>query len=251
MIQNILVRFRTYAAFKAALDAGNISNSSIVFIADRRVIYHNGVEYGVDKSVDITDIDTLNKLSDCGDYIVLDDEHVVGYMTIISDSMNHLVTQIFTSHYVYNTTDGNWTAESEFVLQDDGHNDNTLSCFYRSYRLSTSGTATWAVNTWSNWKPCNDFYMKIVTSALESAYGEITDINTKFENTIVSTNEVDYDPTSTKTTIDDIHARLDNLDTQVATVAQKVDVTSAKLDATTAGSITNTEQQQQAYQFSR
>lgn len=127
------------------------------------------------------------------------------------------------------------------------HNDNTLSCFYRSYRLSTSGTATWAVNTWSNWKPCNDFYMKIVTSALESAYGEITDINTKFENTIVSTNEVDYNPASTNTTIDDIHARLDNLDTQVATVAQKVDVTSAKLDATTAGSITNTEQQQQSY----
>ena len=229
MIQNKLVRFKTYSAFQAEKNRGNIDDSSIVFIKDRKVIYQGGVEYAVSNIVDITNIDSLNKISDCGTYIVCSGDHIVGSMTIISDTMNHLVTQIFTSHYVFNTTDGNWNTDSEFVLQDDQHNDNKLSRFYRSYRLSTSGTATWSVNTWSNWKPDNDFYLAVIADSLTST---TTSLNNLQANSLVSlsADEEEYDPTKTKTTIDDVLVKLDNLNAQVATAVEKANTAISAVD---------------------
>lgn len=66
-MNNMMLHYKTYNAFKRDLDAGLIKDQSVVYIKDKRIIYTHGTEYNgsVGSGSDI-DVITDKDLSDMG-----------------------------------------------------------------------------------------------------------------------------------------------------------------------------------------
>lgn len=62
----------------------------------------------------------------------------VGVLECFSDSMRHMVTQVFTTHYT-------------LPLNGSSHSDEKIFTYWRSYHLSSGGTSTIPVGSWGEW----------------------------------------------------------------------------------------------------
>lgn len=71
----------------------------------------------------------------------------IGILEILSDHMSHIVTQILTTHYSYNTN----TKQFDF----NSHNDAEIYKCYRSYNINAAHLTN-EKNTWSDWNPFVD-----------------------------------------------------------------------------------------------
>lgn len=71
---------------------------------------------------------------------VVDGTYVVGVLDIISDNMGHLLTQIFTTHYIL-----------EMGAFGGTHSDSQVFTYYRSYGIR-AGDGSVPVGTWTDWE---------------------------------------------------------------------------------------------------
>jgi len=91
-------------------------------------------------------------------YVVVDsvaNKRKVGTLDVISDGMNHVVTQIFTTHENYDDATG--TIEV-------GHHDDIVVCIYRSVKISGG---TLPDTNWTRWNYINDEILKGIEGGLE------------------------------------------------------------------------------------
>lgn len=92
-------------------------------------------------------------------YVVIDsvaNKRKVGTLDVISDSFNHVVTQIFTTHEDYDDATG--------TIGVEGHHDDIVVCVYRSVKIS-GGTLP-DIN-WTRWNYINDEILKGIEGGLE------------------------------------------------------------------------------------
>ena len=65
-MNNIMLHYKTYAAFKKDLDSGLIKDQSIVYIKDKRIIYTHGTEYngsvGSGSEIDVITSEDLSSI---------------------------------------------------------------------------------------------------------------------------------------------------------------------------------------------
>lgn len=104
----------------------------------------------------------------------------IGILGIISDDMSHLVTQILTTHYDYNTN----TKQFNF----NSHNDAKINQCYRSYNINAAHLTN-AKGTWSDWNPFVDATIQTVIGALSKKINELETKITNLENNTVSLGE--------------------------------------------------------------
>lgn len=88
----------------------------------------------------------------------------IGILEILSDHMSHLVTQILTTHYTYNTN----TKQFNF----NSHNDTEIYKCYRSYNINAAHLTN-ERNTWSDWNPFADATILSLIGALSKQINEL------------------------------------------------------------------------------
>ena len=94
----------------------------------------------------------------------------VGVLEIIGDDMSHLVTQILTTHCIYNAD----TKQFNF----DAHSDDKIYKCYRSYNVSAPNLTN-PRGTWSDWSP---FVDPTIQSTISILSRKINDLETKITN---------------------------------------------------------------------
>lgn len=104
----------------------------------------------------------------------------IGILEILSDDMSHLVTQILTTHYDYDTN----TKQFNF----NSHNDTQINQCYRSYNINAAHLTN-AKGTWSDWNPFVDATIQTVIGALSKKINELETKITNLENNTVSLGE--------------------------------------------------------------
>lgn len=102
---------------------------------------------------------------------------VVGILTVFSDHMSHLITQILTTHCSYNT--------SNKTFNFDSHTDNGIYQCYRNYNIN-SPHLTNDKNTWSEWNPFVDNTIQTIISAISTKINQLETKITNLENNTVS-----------------------------------------------------------------
>lgn len=129
-------------------------------------------------SISVEDLDSLNqiKVGESGQpviYAVTDFGKNVGVLSLFSDSMSHVITQIFVTHCFWK--DGNFNS----------HDDSKIHQYFRSYN-NNAAHATWDKGTWSEWKPFVDSEIQdkinLMWQGLENAFQTINAISA-IENT--------------------------------------------------------------------
>lgn len=58
-MDNTLLHYKTYDAFKKDLDAGLIKEQSVAYIKDKRIIYTHGAEYNGSSSSGSAEVDPI------------------------------------------------------------------------------------------------------------------------------------------------------------------------------------------------
>ena len=93
-------------------------------------------------------------------YKVLDYEngHVVGVLTVFSDNMGHVITQVFTTHY---DNPGTWSS----------HRDDEIYVYYRSYKVG--GTLDIPQFSWTDWKKLSNSEQIVIPFATSEVYGTV------------------------------------------------------------------------------
>ena len=104
----------------------------------------------------------------------------IGILEILSDDMSHLITQILTTHYTYDTN----TKQFNF----NSHDDTKINQCYRSYNISATHLTN-ERNTWSDWNPFIDATIQTVIGALSKKVNELETKITNLENNTVSLGE--------------------------------------------------------------
>lgn len=104
----------------------------------------------------------------------------IGILEILSDDMSHLITQILTTHYDYDTN----TKQFNF----NSHNDTQINQCYRSYNINAAHLTN-AKGTWSDWNPFVDATIQTVIGALSKKINELETKITNLENNTVSLGE--------------------------------------------------------------
>lgn len=94
----------------------------------------------------------------------------IGILEIIGDDMSHVVTQILTTHCLYNAD----TKQFDF----SAHTDDKIYKCYRSYNVN-SPNLTSPKGTWTDWSPFVDPTIQSVISILSR---KINDLETKITN---------------------------------------------------------------------
>lgn len=99
-------------------------------------------------SISVDDLDSLNQIANIKSgqavvYAVTQTDRNAGVLYLFSDSMSHVITQIFVTHCQWK--DGNFNA----------HDDSKVHQYFRSYN-NGAAHATWDKGTWSEWKPFVD-----------------------------------------------------------------------------------------------
>lgn len=120
------------------------------------------------RTVDIDKLDTLCKYTDglSGQpvvYAVIQANRNAGILFLFSDSMSHVVTQIITTHCLWNN--GNFNA----------HDDAKIHCYSRSYNINAAH-ATWDKGTWSEWTPFIDYELNSKVNLMWNALTNITSV---------------------------------------------------------------------------
>lgn len=105
---------------------------------------------------------------------------VVGILTVFSDHMSHLITQILTTHCSYNM--------SNKTFKFDSHTDNEIYQCYRNYNIN-SDHLTNDKNTWSEWNPFVDNTIQTIIGALSTKINQLETKITNLENNTVSLGE--------------------------------------------------------------
>lgn len=88
----------------------------------------------------------------------------IGILEILSDHMSHIVTQILTTHYIYNTN----TKQFDF----NSYNDTKIYKCYRSYNINAAHLTN-EKNTWSDWNPFVDATILSLIGALSKQINEL------------------------------------------------------------------------------
>lgn len=133
IIKNKNIYYRTYAAFTADKNAGNIPNTAVVYIADRKIIYTNGVEFGMTASEDKVSKAYVSK----DEHVITDedgnpevDEHGVekkytGTDLVFTDNDGNIAAQLTINPYrnILSVTDNNGHTGSMYLpqLRFDGY----------------------------------------------------------------------------------------------------------------------------------
>jgi hypothetical protein len=133
IIKNKNIYYRTYAAFTADKNAGNIPNTAVVYIADRKIIYTNGVEFGMTASEDEVSKAYVSK----DEHVITDedgnpevDEHGVekkytGTDLVFTDNDGNIAAQLTINPYrnILSVTDNNGHTGSMYLpqLRFDGY----------------------------------------------------------------------------------------------------------------------------------
>lgn len=133
IIKNKNIYYRTYAAFTADKNAGNIPNTAVVYIADKKIIYTNGVEFGMTASEDKVSKAYVSK----DEHVITDedgnpevDEHGVekkytGTDLVFTDNDGNIAAQLTINPYrnILSVTDNNGHTGSMYLpqLRFDGY----------------------------------------------------------------------------------------------------------------------------------
>lgn len=133
IIKNKNIYYRTYAAFTVDKNAGNIPNTAVVYIADRKIIYTNGVEFGMTASEDEVSKAFVSK----NEHVITDedgnpevDEHGVekkytGTDLVFTDNDGNIAAQLTINPYrnILSVTDNNGHTGSMYLpqLRFDGY----------------------------------------------------------------------------------------------------------------------------------
>lgn len=173
-------------------------------MAQNKFLDSSGLQYLIDKlktqfsgngipSVSFDNIDNIKNLEDAYEgkpliYAVTKPKSTtdgtvnvfIGILEILSDHMSHLVTQILTTHYSYDTN----TKQFNF----DSHDDTKINQCYRSYNISAAHLTN-ERNTWSDWNPFVDATIQTVIGALSKKVNELETKITNLENNTVSLGE--------------------------------------------------------------
>lgn len=94
----------------------------------------------------------------------------IGVLEIIGDDMSHVVTQILTTHCLYDTD----TKQFNF----NAHSDDRIYQCYRSYNVN-SPLLTNAKGTWTDWNPFVDATIQSTISILSR---KVSELETKITN---------------------------------------------------------------------
>ena len=95
---------------------------------------------------------------------------IIGVLEIIGDDMSHVVTQILTTHCLYNAD----TKQFDF----SAHTDDKIYKCYRSYNIN-SPNLTSPKGAWTDWNP---FVDPTIQSAISILSRKINDLETKITN---------------------------------------------------------------------
>lgn len=133
IIKNKNIYYRTYAAFTVDKNAGNIPNTAVVYIADRKIIYTNGVEFGMTASEDEVSKAFVSK----NEHVITDedgnpevDEYGVekkytGTDLVFTDNDGNIAAQLTINPYrnILSVTDNNGHTGSMYLpqLRFDGY----------------------------------------------------------------------------------------------------------------------------------
>lgn len=114
------------------------SSAGMMSAADKKMIT---------TTINLTDLDfdlsMIGKIisgSNSCKFVVMRNSKNVGILECFSDDMMHMLTQVFTTHYIAPFSGGALT-----------HSDNKIYQYFRSYHLS-GGTSTIPSRTWGEWK---------------------------------------------------------------------------------------------------
>lgn len=134
-------------------------------------------------SISFDNIDNIKNLEDTYEgkpliYAVTKPKHTsngsvnvfIGVLEIIGDDMSHVVTQIFTTHCLYDTD----TKQFNF----NAHTDDKIYQCYRSYNIN-SPHLTNTKGTWTDWTPFIDATIQSTISILSR---KVIDLETKITN---------------------------------------------------------------------
>lgn len=133
IIKNKNIYYRTYAAFTVDKNAGNIPNTAVVYIADKKIIYTNGVEFGMTASEDevskayvskdehvITDEDGNPEVDEYGV-----EKKYTGTDLVFTDNDGNVAAQLTINPYrnILSVTDNNGHTGSMYLpqLRFDGY----------------------------------------------------------------------------------------------------------------------------------
>ncbi len=144
-------------AMAMATDANNSSDAALTTASAAMT----AAESAVPKAVDVSDLDTMGTdgsiMAMRG--LVVDAAHTrycvtatsgqrartVGYLDIMTDSGQHVLTQVLTTHYTF-TPEG--------VLDSTSHTDSRIRTYFRSYGLSSGTVGDGSVPSlaWTSWR---------------------------------------------------------------------------------------------------
>ena len=102
---------------------------------------------------------------------------IIGVLEILGDDSSHVVTQILTTHCLYNAD----TKQFNF----DAHSDDKIYQCYRSYNIN-SPFLTNAKGTWTDWNPFVDATIQSTISILIRKVSELEKKITNLESNVVS-----------------------------------------------------------------
>lgn len=94
----------------------------------------------------------------------------IGVLEIIGDDMSHVVTQILTTHYMYD-------AEAK-KINFNAHSDIQVYKYYRNYNVN-SPYITSPKNAWTDWAP---FVDPTIQSTIDILIERVTELKTKVNN---------------------------------------------------------------------
>ncbi len=162
--------------------AATTTKAGVMSAADKQRL-----EQGV-KSVDLNDLDKLNNTTD-GEagkpvvYAVTSTNPIygsrnVGVLLLFSDDMEHVTTQILTTHCYYNSS------KKAF----NGHTDNKIYQYSRVYNNSASHGLS-DMGTWSEWSPFIDDTIASIISIMNKNISNLQDALNKISS--LSDSEID------------------------------------------------------------
>ena len=102
---------------------------------------------------------------------------IIGILEIIGDDMSHVVTQILTTHCLYNAD----TKQFNF----DAHSDDKIYKCYRSYNIN-SPNLTSPKGAWTDWNPFVDATIQSTISILSRKISELEKKITNLESHAVT-----------------------------------------------------------------
>lgn len=115
--------------------------------SENAVMSQKAVTDAITNTINLTDLDfdlsMIGKIISGGNsckFVVMSNSRNVGILHCFSDDLQHMLTQVFTTHYIAPFSGGSFT-----------HSDDKIYQYFRSYHLS-GGTSTIPTGTWGEWK---------------------------------------------------------------------------------------------------